>query len=306
MGTTATLCPDVRSGHLMATAMEPQARSGRLEGTSQAPRSIRGLVSPATTLNPGVKSGSGEWVVPALLVVFSLIPALAGSGRLFEVAGDATSTPENARFLNAPLPIMIHIPAATIFSILGAFQFSPALRRRNAWHRVAGRTLVPAALLVAISGLWMTLTYPWPANDGVAVYVERLVFGTAMLLSVIMGADAIRRRKFVEHGDWMIRAYAIGLGAGTQVFTHLPWFILVDMHPGELPRSIMMGLGWVINVIVAEWIIGRSRAPRVHEHQGARLAATTAARTPGLHRDAQHRNARSSNSGPVWLADVGS
>jgi hypothetical protein len=55
----------------------------------------------------------------------------------------------------------------------------------------------------------------------------------------------------------MTRAYAIGMGAGTQVLTHLPWFILMDGKPGELPRAVMMGAGWVINVVVAEWIIRR-------------------------------------------------
>jgi hypothetical protein len=57
----------------------------------------------------------------------------------------------------------------------------------------------------------------------------------------------------------MIRAYAIGMGAGTQVLTHLPWFILVG-KPGESARTALMGAGWVINVVVAEWIIRRSRA----------------------------------------------
>lgn len=80
-----------------------------------------------------------------------------------------------------------------------------------------------------------------------------------MLASVVMSMDAIRRRKYSEHGDWMIRAYAIGMGAGTQVLTHLPWFLLVDLHPGRLPRALMMGSAWVINVIVAEWIIRRRR-----------------------------------------------
>ena len=110
---------------------------------------------------------------------------------------------------------------------------------------------------MALSGLWMTLTYPWPASDGVAVFMERLVFGTAMLVSIALGIDALRRRRYAEHGDWMIRAYAIGLGAGTQVLTHLPWFILVDLKPGLTPRAVMMGLGWVINIAVAEWLIRR-------------------------------------------------
>ncbi len=55
----------------------------------------------------------------------------------------------------------------------------------------------------------------------------------------------------------MIRAYAIGMGAGTQVLTHLPWFILMDVKPGETARGIMMGAAWVINLTIAEWIIRR-------------------------------------------------
>jgi hypothetical protein len=97
--------------------------------------------------------------------------------------------------------------------------------------------------------------YPWPQGDGQLVYVERLVFGSAMVLSIVLGIDAIRRRDFTTHGAWMMRAYAIGLGAGTQVLTHLPWFLLVDLKPGETPRAVMMGAGWVINVVVAEWVI---------------------------------------------------
>jgi hypothetical protein len=120
-----------------------------------------------------------------------------------------------------------------------------------------GRLLLPCAATVAVTGLWMTLTYPWPAGDGWLLYAERLVVGSAMLLSVALGIIAIGRRQFVRHGEWMIRAYALGMGAGTQVLTHLPWFLLSDVAPGETPRAVMMGLGWLVNVVVAEWIIRR-------------------------------------------------
>ncbi|MBL8960047.1 MAG: DUF2306 domain-containing protein, partial [Gemmatimonadetes bacterium] len=148
------------------------------------------------------------WLVPAALVLFSVIPALGGIARFAETTRATEITPENARFLAAPLPVLIHIPATLGYSILGAFQFTPALRRRNRWHKVAGRILLPTALIVALTGLWMTLTYPWPDHDGLGVYLERLVFGTAMLVSLVMGIHAIWRRNFGEHGDWMIRAYA--------------------------------------------------------------------------------------------------
>jgi uncharacterized membrane protein len=209
-----------------------------------------------------MKSRSSDWLVPAALILLSLVPALAGGVRLAQLAGGSAITPENARFFAAPLPVVLHLPAAIVYSILGAFQFSPGLRRRwRGWHRAAGRILIPCGLVVALSGLWMTLSYPWPPGDGALVYVERLVFGSAMLVSILCGVNAIRLRNFPLHGEWMIRAYAIGMGAGTQVLTHLPWFVFLDGRPGELPRAVMMGAGWVINVLVAEWVI-RSRTPR--------------------------------------------
>jgi uncharacterized membrane protein len=202
-----------------------------------------------------MKTQRSDWLVPAGLIALSLVPAIAGTVRLGQIRSGIV-TPDNARFIAMPLPVIIHIIGAVFYSIVGAFQFSPGFRKRNRmWHRLAGRTLLPAGFAVAMSGLWMTLSYPWPRGDGAGVFLERLTFGAAMLISLIFGTDALRRRKYGEHGEWMIRAYAIGLGAGTQVLTHLPWFLLVDLKPGETPRTVMMGLGWLINVAVAEWVI---------------------------------------------------
>ncbi len=58
----------------------------------------------------------------------------------------------------------------------------------------------------------------------------------------------------------MTRAYAIGMGAATQVLTHLPWFVLVG-KPDEPVRAVLMGAGWVLNLTVAELVIRRGRAP---------------------------------------------
>lgn len=209
-----------------------------------------------------MRSKNSDWLVPALLVAMSVVPALGGAIRLSQL-GSGVVTPENARFFAMPLPVLLHIPAAILYGFLGAFQFSAGIRSRHRrWHRAAGRILLVCGAVVAASGLWMTLAYRMPPRDGAAVYVERLVFGTAMLLSIAMGIDAIRRRNFAEHGDWMIRAYAIGMGAATQVLTHLPWFILMDGEPTPTPRAVMMGAGWVINVIVAEWIVRRPRTAK--------------------------------------------
>ena len=83
-----------------------------------------------------------------------------------------------------------------------------------------------------------------------------------MVLFISLGFAAIRRRDFARHGAWMMRGYALGLGAGTQALTHLPWFLFPAIQ-GELTRALCMGAGWAINLVVAEWIIrGRPTHPR--------------------------------------------
>src|SRR5688500_11298149 len=96
-----------------------------------------------------MKSTRSDWLVPASLILLSVVPAIAGSMRLAQMAGDAAITPENARFFAAPLPVVMHIPAAILYSIVGAFQFSKGIRRRHrGWHRAAGKVLVPLGLIV--------------------------------------------------------------------------------------------------------------------------------------------------------------
>lgn len=80
-----------------------------------------------------------------------------------------------------------------------------------------------------------------------------------MVLSIILGVAAVQRRDFAHHGAWMIRAYAIGLGAGTQVLTHLPWFLFPSVQ-NELMRTLCMGAGWLLNLAVAEWLIRKRLA----------------------------------------------
>ncbi|MBS2011408.1 MAG: DUF2306 domain-containing protein [Deltaproteobacteria bacterium] len=239
--------------------------------------------SPTIPLSVSVRRS--RWAIPAGLIALGVLPAVMGILRLVEVAKH-TVTPANARFLAAPLPVTVHVLSVVPFAILGALQLAPPDpqgRGRSRWHRIVGWLLVPCGFAAALSGLWMSVFYPWPAGDGVGVFVERIVFGSAMAASMVLAVDAIRRRDFVAHGAWMIRAYAIGIGAGTQVLTHLPWFLLVDQPPGEGPRTVMMGAAWVINLLVAEWAIrraatrgqtGRARAARPLPHFAGKVSST--------------------------------
>ncbi|AJY77541.1 DUF2306 domain-containing protein [Paenibacillus beijingensis] len=193
--------------------------------------------------------------MPAALLVLSAVPLAAGAFRLTELAGGAEISPANARFFASPLPVVLHILSASVYAILGAFQFVTNFRRRRpGWHRATGRLLVPFGLLVGLSGLWMTLFYPRPDGTGELLYALRLLFGSAMVVSILLGFTAIRRGDVIRHRAWMMRGYAIGLGAGTQVLTQLGGALIVG-PPSELSGALLMGAGWVINLAVAEWAI---------------------------------------------------
>lgn len=205
--------------------------------------------------------------VPGLLVLLSLVPSLGGVARLLKLSGKSTSALDDARFFQAPTPVVIHIFAASVFCILGAFQFSRGFRLR--WpgvHRRFGRVLGISGLLMGASGLWMTVSYAIPVRmQGPLLYGVRVAVASAMIASILIAWRSILRRDVARHEAFMIRAYALGQGAGTQVFVLLPWMVLSG-ESGGVTRDLLMTLSWLTNVLVAEAII-RRRAwfPRLAE-----------------------------------------
>ncbi|HWM01529.1 MAG TPA: DUF2306 domain-containing protein [Actinophytocola sp.] len=200
------------------------------------------------------------WVQVALIALV-LIPATAGTLRVVELAGGPQVVLADPRFTASPVPVVAHIVGAVGYVVLGAFQFSAALRRRRpAWHRNAGRVLVVLGLAVALSALWMTLFYPRHPGNGDLAYLFRLAFGSGMAASIVLAYTAIRRHDVAHHRAWMTRAYALALGAGTQVFTQ---GVGEAVFGGSvLTTDLMLGAGWAINLAVAEYVIRRRVANR--------------------------------------------
>jgi uncharacterized membrane protein len=198
------------------------------------------------------------WRLAAALVALSLIPVLAGSVRLAELVGGPELLPP--RFDPSPVPLVVHIVSAIIFAVLGAFQFRVgSARPRSGWHDAAGRLLVVVGLVVALSALWLTLFHS-RTEGGDLLYLFRLLAGTGMFTSLILGSTAIRRGDIARHRAWMTRAYALALGAGTQVFTL--GFGETLFEPTDRSTAFLQGAGWAINLAVAEWFIRRGPARR--------------------------------------------
>ena len=199
--------------------------------------------------------------VPIALIALSVIPVFAGTARLIQLSGGPQIIPADARFTSSPVAVVMHVVCSIAFALFGAMQFAPGFRRRHpGWHRRVGRVLAIAGLGVAVSALWLTLFYPRQENSGDLLYFLRLAFASGMVACLVLGVTAIRRRDVTTHRAWMIRAYALGLGAGTQAFTE--GFGGALFGTSALALDASRGIAWIINLAVAEWAIRRPRRRR--------------------------------------------
>jgi hypothetical protein len=198
-------------------------------------------------------------VLIVVLLLLNGVPIAAGIERM---VGMGLPTPENARFVGSPIATALHIVSSSVFGLVGIGQFIDGFRRRYAaWHRRAGWVLAISGLVSALSGLWMTGFFPRVKGDSDLLDLFRLIFGVAMVVCLLFGLYHGRRRNFQQHSAWMIRGYAIGMGAGTQVVLFIPWVVLVA-PPGALERALLLGAGWATNLLLAEWWVARRHRRR--------------------------------------------
>jgi hypothetical protein len=201
--------------------------------------------------------------VSHLLLALSAVPLVAGGVRLAQLA-TGTLDASAARFHQAPWPVLLHVFGATLFSVLGAFQLDPSWRARAlAWHRSAGAVALASGLVVAASGTYMAMTYAIPeALQGPFLLATRLAVSGGMFVSLLLALRAMVERRYIAHGAWMLRAYALGLGAGTQVILFLPVELLLAGPVQGLPRDILMAAAWGLNLVVSELFILRKSIRR--------------------------------------------
>lgn len=195
------------------------------------------------------------WPAVTGLLLLSALPVLGGVLRLGSVGLSPETAPSSAPSATA----VVHIVAMSVYCLLGAFQFSPALRTRHRWHRRAGRVLIPAGFLAALSGIWLGIGFVGAPGE-VVVATIRLLFLVPLALFLVLAVLAIARRAFVAHGAWMTRAYAIAVSGGTQALVLILWTIPSGGTDASA-EAWSVALGFAINGIVAEALI-RRRARR--------------------------------------------
>jgi uncharacterized membrane protein len=151
----------------------------------------------------------------------------------------------------------MHVVGGATFGILGPIQFGRVLMRKyGQLHRVLGRVFVAAGAMISLSSL--SLLWHFPAAYSLAVNSGRLLFGIALGAALVMAMLAIRKRDFARHRNWMIRAYAIGMGATAVTMVFFPIYAITGAAPTGLVSDIVFLGSWTACIVFAEALVRRT------------------------------------------------
>ena len=209
-----------------------------------------------------------RWLVPALLLLLGSLNILFGALQLDAIWQGPPSAPNEETimtYFQSPIPIVLHIVAGILFNLLGPLQFAPAIWQRwPRWHRLSGRLLIGAGVVVGLSGLWMNQFYP--AYGGFLKYSGVGLSSIGIIVSLGIALRAILARDVPRHRAWMMRAFALGLGPATQRLFILPIYFTTGI-PDDLTIGLVVWGGFLVNLAVVEWVLRR-------DPNGARLEAS--------------------------------
>jgi len=145
----------------------------------------------------------------------------------------------------------------SLFALLAGFtQFWP-VRRMRAWHRWLGRAYAWNILLLTGPA---SLLMGFYANGGLISRIAFVLLALLWIGTTAMGVRAILQGRPQAHRDWMIRSYALTLSAITLRLWKMGLALTIAPNPMDLYR-IVAWIGWVPNLLLAEWWIRSRRRP---------------------------------------------
>jgi hypothetical protein len=140
----------------------------------------------------------------------------------------------------------------SIFVLPAGFtQFNSAFFKKS-WHRRLGMIYLLTVLIIsAPTGFLMGLH----ANGGLAAKSSFVLLSTLWFVTTLFALLSAKRKRFIDHGEWMLYSYALTLSAISFRLIALG-FDLFDVRVA--PREVYVTaawLSWVPNLIIAHLLI---------------------------------------------------
>jgi Predicted membrane protein (DUF2306) len=158
------------------------------------------------------------------------------------------------------IAFFVHVLTSMFLLIAGFTQFyNPFKNKMVNIHRTMGKLyMIVLLFLSGPAGFIMSLY----ANGGLLSQTAFTILSVLWIFFTVKAYLAIRNRDFVQHGNFMIRSYALTLSA----LTLRAWkFLLVILfHPHPMDAYMLVAwLGWVPNLILAEYLIRKKLSSKI-------------------------------------------
>ncbi len=156
------------------------------------------------------------------------------------------------------IAFFIHVFTSILALAAGFTQFSGGvLRRYRTIHRTVGKCYVVVILFVSGPASFVMALL---ANGGIPARIAFTSLSLLWMYSTAKAWQTAKAGKFALHRNWMYRSYSLTLSAVT--LRSWKWLLIALFHLRPLDVYIIVSwLGFVPNLLVAEWIIQNFDCP---------------------------------------------
>lgn len=148
----------------------------------------------------------------------------------------------------------MHVFSSVFLMVAGAMQFIPYLiYKAKKIHRISGYTYIFILLLISGPGAIVMSIH---ANGGIYAQTSFLIQSILWYVTTILAWYFATKKKFNLHSEWMVRSYALTLGAiSLRLFVVIFGMLNIDELRPKHVYIIVSWSSWVVNLIIAELII---------------------------------------------------
>lgn len=188
-----------------------------------------------------------SWLM--LLITLQYIPVRRDAAFLF--------IKEEAAYEWYQAVFYAHVLTSMAALVAGFTQFSTRLRKSfPKLHRAVGKGYV-GVVLFASGPTGMVMGFC--SEGGPVAKTAFVLLAVLWLFFTAKAFQTAAQKRFGEHRDWMVRSYALTLSAVS--LRAWKWVIVALFEPAPMDGyRIVAWLGWVGNLVVAEWAIRWRRA----------------------------------------------
>jgi len=137
----------------------------------------------------------------------------------------------------------IHVLSSIFLLIAGFTQFYDPLRKFSTIHRMVGKLYVVIIIFISGPASFVMALY---ANGGMLSQIAFALLSILWIFCTVMAWIEIRKGNYIDHGNFMLRSYALTLSALT--LRAWKFVIVLIFHPHPMDGYMIVAwLGWIPN-----------------------------------------------------------